>query len=201
MKHDEPRLLERTHDLLRIAGGCRDEFHALVEHKFHDVGIAHEGERDIQTERLACQRPHLFHFLAHFVEASGGCLDDAKAARVRNRGSKLRARDPPHWRLHDGIFHAQHLRDAVLDFHVQPSIARAHSTYLARRITSAAGANPKARPARSRTRWRAYTKWRRRAANRRSNAPHRRQRRCRPPPARQWRRPAPDWPAPLPGWW
>ncbi len=52
---------------------------------------------------------------AHFIELAGRCFDDAHAARIRHGGGKLGAGDPAHRRLDDGIFHAQHLGDAVFD--------------------------------------------------------------------------------------
>jgi len=68
VKHDQPRLLQRPAIFRRIAGRGGDELHALIDDELHDVGIAHEGLRNIDAERLLGQLAHLGDLAAHGIK-------------------------------------------------------------------------------------------------------------------------------------
>ena len=71
-RHDvedgEPRVLERTRELGRVAGRGRDERDAVLGDEVDDRRIADEQLRDVHAERLVGELAHLDDLVAHLVE-------------------------------------------------------------------------------------------------------------------------------------
>lgn len=117
MENGKSRLFQFGAITLGIAGRGGDEFHALIDDERDDVRIAHKGLGDVDAKRLVREFAHFAHFFAHLVEPPRRGFDDAQAARIRDGRGKLRAGNPAHRRLHNGIIDTEHVGDAVPDGH------------------------------------------------------------------------------------
>ena len=73
----------------RVARRGGDEFHALIDHKLDDVGVAHKGLRDIDPEWFVGEFSHLLDFFANGVEFSRRRFNDAEPTRVRDSRRQL----------------------------------------------------------------------------------------------------------------
>ena len=112
-------LAQRRQPLLRIVAGCLDDLYAALDDGPHVAGIvrwSHGGqERQVHAERLV---RHLAAPRDLFGEVRGRALrqscDDAKPARIRNRGRHLGKADIVHAALKDRMLDAEHLCNAGL---------------------------------------------------------------------------------------
>jgi len=113
-------LLEVVDVFLRFIAGCFDDFDAGLDDRVAVFGIGRRFERgqdgQVHAERFVRQVAAAFDFLCQlFRRRLRQRGDETECAGVGDGGDQLRAADPLHAALDDGVLDPEHFGEACFD--------------------------------------------------------------------------------------